>query len=73
MRMEKPMEMGHLVLKRNAIAIDTLEEKGCLRNQAPVYVPATVEMAVIVWYCPAGTDAAGRVVFFEDIYGKFDQ
>ncbi|MGZ8559469.1 MAG: L,D-transpeptidase family protein, partial [Chitinophagaceae bacterium] len=33
MRMEKPMELGHLVLTNNRIAIDTLEQKGCLRNQ----------------------------------------
>jgi L,D-transpeptidase YcbB len=72
MRMEKPMEMGHLVLKNNQIAIDTLEQKGCLRNQKPIFVPANEHMPVIVWYNPAGIDAAGRVVFFEDVYGKFE-
>jgi L,D-transpeptidase YcbB len=72
MRMEKPMEMGHLVLKNNAIAIDTLEQKGCLRNQKPISVRADEHMPVIVWYNPAGVDAAGRVLFFEDVYGKFE-
>lgn len=71
MRMEKPMEMGHLLLKNNSIAIDTLEQKGCLKNQAPVIVHVTEHMPVIVWYNPAGTDSAGRVLFYEDVYGKF--
>ena len=72
MRMEKPMELGHLVLKNNPIAIDTLEQKGCLRNQAPIIVPADEHMPVIVWYNPAGIDSTGRVLFYEDVYGKFD-
>lgn len=71
MRMEKPMELGHLVLKNNSIAIDTLEEKGCLRNQAPVIVPADAPLPVIVWYNPAGVDSTGRIVFYEDVYKKF--
>lgn len=72
MRMEKPMELGHLVLKNNAVAIDTLEQKGCLRNQSPVMVHADEHMPVIVWYNPAGTDAAGELCFYEDVYKKFD-
>jgi len=71
MRMEKPMELGRLVLKNNTIAIDTLEQKGCLRNQAPILVPAREQLPVIVWYNPAGIDSNGRVLFFEDIYEKF--
>ncbi len=72
MRIEKPMEMGHLILKNNKIAIDTLEQKGCLRNQKPISVHADEHMPVIVWYNPAGTDAAGRILFFEDVYEKFE-
>jgi murein L,D-transpeptidase YcbB/YkuD len=71
MRMEKPMEMAHLILPFNAGAIDTLEEKGCLLNQSPVIVPAQIQMPVIAWYNPAGIDASGRVLFFPDIYGRF--
>ena len=72
MRMEKPMQLGHLVLKNNQIAIDTLEQKGCLRNQCPITVPADEHMPVIVWYNPAGIDSTGRVIFYKDVYGKFD-
>lgn len=71
MRMEKPMEIGHFILNKNGIAIDTLEEKGCIRNQSPVTVSADVRMPVIVWYNPAGIDAAGQLIFFEDVYGRF--
>jgi L,D-transpeptidase YcbB len=71
MRMEKPMDLGHLVLKNNAIAIDSLEQKGCLRNQSPITVPADEQMPVIVWYNPAGIDSTGRVIFYEDVYNKF--
>lgn len=70
MRMEKPVELGHLVLKNNAIAIDTLEQKGCLRNQSPVTVNADDHMPVVVWYNPAGIDSTGRVLFYEDAYKK---
>lgn len=73
MRMEKPIELGHLVLKNNQIAIDTITEKGCLKNQAPIIVPADVKMPVIVWYNPTGIDSAGRVLFFEDPYRKFNR
>jgi L,D-transpeptidase YcbB len=72
MRMEKPMELGHLVVKNNMIAIDTLSQKGCLRNQAPITVHADVHMPVLVWYNPVGIDEVGRVLFFEDVYGKFE-
>jgi murein L,D-transpeptidase YcbB/YkuD len=71
MRMEKPMELGHMVLKNNCIAIDTLTEKGCIYNQAPVVVKADVKMPVVVWYNPAGTDSTGRVLFYEDVYKRF--
>jgi len=72
MRMEKPMEIGHLILKNNVIAIDTLEQKGCLRNQSPIVVPADEQIPVIIWYNPAGTDSTGRVIYYEDVYRKFE-
>lgn len=71
LRMENPTALGHLVLKNNSIAIDTLEQKGCLRNQAPIHVIADEKMPVIVWYNPAGIDSTGQVLFYEDVYRKF--
>lgn len=70
MRMEDPAEVGHFVLKENGIAIDTLTEKGCLRNQAPIVVPVRDPVPVLVWYNPAGLDSTGRLVIFDDIYRR---
>ena len=72
MRLQKPMELGHLALSRNSIAIDTLEQKGCLRNKTPITVHADEHMPIIVWYNPAGVDSKGQLLFFEDVYGKFN-
>ncbi len=72
MRMENPMELGHLVLKNNQVAIDTITEKGCLKNQSPISITADVKMPVIVWYNPAGIDSTGNLIFFDDVYGKFN-
>ncbi|WP_157576829.1 L,D-transpeptidase family protein [Asinibacterium sp. OR53] len=71
LRMESPMKLGHLVLEAHPLAIDTLEQKGCLKNRSPITVSADNPMPVIVWYNPAGCDSTGRVLFYEDIYGKF--
>lgn len=73
MRMEKPVELGHLILNNNKIAIDTLTEKGCLKSQSPVIIPADVKMPVIVWYNPVDIDSSGNVLFFEDVYKKFNR
>ncbi len=64
------MELGHLILKNNHIAIDTLEQKGCLRNQSPIVVNADEHMPVIVWYNPVDIDDTGRIQFYEDVYEK---
>lgn len=72
MRMENPLALGHMVLRDHPEAIDTLTEKGCLLSQAPVNVPADIKLPVIVWYNPVDTDASGRVVFYQDIYHKFN-
>ena len=71
MRMEKPMDIGHLVLKNNPQAIDTLEQKGCLVNQSPIKVTADQQIPIIVWYNPVGIDSLGRLVFYKDVYRKF--
>jgi L,D-transpeptidase YcbB len=70
MRVEKAMELAHLLLAGNTIAVDTLEEKGCLRNQAPITVAATHPMNVIVLYNTAWFNSAGDISFSEDVYRK---
>ena len=70
MRVQKAIELAHLILKGNTIAIDTLEEKGCLLHQSPVVVPANDTMAVFVLYNTAWITAGMNISFHEDIYDK---
>lgn len=70
MRVQKAMELAHIVLRNNSIALDTLEDKGCLRNKAPIVVPADQQLPVFVIYSTAWIDANGRISFNEDIYRK---
>jgi len=72
MRVEKAIELAHLILKGNTIAIDTLEEKGCLLHQSPIVVPANDTMAVFVFYNTAWIDAGMNISFNEDVYNKLD-
>jgi murein L,D-transpeptidase YcbB/YkuD len=71
MRVEKAVELAHLILRENTIAIDTLEEKGCLLHQSPVIVPANNPLAVFVLYNTAWVDSDMNVNFSEDVYKKF--
>jgi murein L,D-transpeptidase YcbB/YkuD len=70
MRMQRANEIAHYVLKGNEIAIDTLEEKGCLLQQQPIHVPVTNPLSVLVVYHTAWFDASGKVIFYEDVYHK---
>lgn len=69
-RVEKAIELAHFLLKENTIAIDTLEEKGCLRNQAPIVVPVSEKIPVFVLYNTAWIDSTALVQFNDDIYKK---
>ncbi|CAN5901338.1 L,D-transpeptidase family protein [soil metagenome] len=68
MRVEEAMELGHYILKDNAIAIDTLTVKGCLKSQSPVIVPATEKIPVFVIYHTAWPDPGSGMKFYEDVY-----
>ena len=70
MRLEKAMELGRYIMRDNTLALDTLSEKGCLKNQAPVTVPATEKIPVFVLYQTAWVDGNGTVRFYEDVYDK---
>jgi len=69
-RVQKAIELAHFLLQENTIAIDTLEEKGCLRNQSPIAVPVSEKIPVFVLYNTAWVDSASIVQFNEDIYEK---
>ena len=70
-RMEKPMELGRLILKNHSLAIDTLSAKDNLKNEKPIVIPADERMPVIIWYNTVSVNSiSGNVVFFGNIYDK---
>jgi murein L,D-transpeptidase YcbB/YkuD len=71
MRVEKPVDLAHLLLKDNRIAIDTLTEKGCLLQQKPIPVSAKIKTGLIVHYNTAWYDYQAGVIFYSDVYSKF--
>ena len=70
MRVEKAIDLARLLLKNNEIAIDTVTQKGCLKNQSPITVPATDPFPVLVLYQTAWMNSSGKVSFHEDIYQR---
>jgi murein L,D-transpeptidase YcbB/YkuD len=70
MRVEKAVDLAHFLLKENSVAIDTLIEKGCLHQQAPIPVAIADRTPVFVLYNTTWTDSAGTVQFNEDVYRK---
>ncbi|HTM92436.1 MAG TPA: L,D-transpeptidase family protein, partial [Flavisolibacter sp.] len=70
MRVEKPVELAHLLLGRNRIAIDTLTAKGCLNQQAPKPVAVEKELPVMILYSTVWYNKEGEVRFYDDVYGK---
>lgn len=73
MRIEKPVELAHLLLGKNRIAIDTLTAKGCLNQQAPKPVGVEKELAVIILYSTVWYNKEGVVKFYDDAYGKLNR
>lgn len=73
MRVEKPIELAHLLLGRNKIAIDTLTAKGCLNQQAPKPVAIEKELPVIILYSTVWYNKEGEIKFYDDIYGKLNR
>jgi murein L,D-transpeptidase YcbB/YkuD len=67
-RVEKAIELARLVLKGNEQAIDTVTQKGCLKNQSPISICASNAIPVFVIYQTAWVDSLGTVRFQENIY-----
>jgi L,D-transpeptidase YcbB len=70
-RVEKAIALARLLMNQNTITIDTLEEKGCLRNQKPVPIAVSEKMPVLVLYNTAWPDSTGTVRFYPDVYNRF--
>jgi murein L,D-transpeptidase YcbB/YkuD len=73
MRVEKPVELAHLLLGRNRIAIDTLTAKGCLKQQAPKPVAVEKDLPVIILYSTVWYNKDGELRFYDDVYKKLDR
>lgn len=70
MRMEQPIDLVMRLLNNKWPA--GLDTSVCLEDQKPVIIPVSVQMPVVVWYNPAGIDEQGRIIFYEDVYRKWD-
>jgi murein L,D-transpeptidase YcbB/YkuD len=70
MRVEKPIELAHLLLGNNSIAIDTLTAKGCINQQAPLSVQVEKRLPVIILYSTVWYNKDGEIKFFDDVYGR---
>lgn len=69
-RLQKAREVARFVVSANTLAVDTVSEENCLKNQAPVTVPATEAIPVFVLYHTAWVDSAAKVRFYADPYNK---
>lgn len=72
LRVEKPLELAHLVLGDNRMAIDTLTEKGCLEHQSPLVVPVKRGLPLIILYSTVWYTKSAGLKFYEDIYRKLE-
>jgi murein L,D-transpeptidase YcbB/YkuD len=70
MRMEKPIEMGRLLLANNLKAIDTIDLTKCDLNQKPLFLPVTIRTPLIVWYSQVDFDSNNNLLFYKNIYNR---
>ncbi len=70
MRMEKPIEMGRLLLANNLKAIDTIDLTKCDLNQQPLFLPVTIRTPLIVWYSQVDFDSNNNLLFYKNIYNR---
>jgi murein L,D-transpeptidase YcbB/YkuD len=69
-RVEKAIELARVVLKDNQQAIDSVTEKGCLKDQLPISIQPSKAMPVFVLYQTAWVDSSATVSFHEDVYQR---
>jgi murein L,D-transpeptidase YcbB/YkuD len=70
MRMEKPIEMGRLLLDNNLKAIDTLDLTKCDLNLKPIFLPVTIKTPLIVWYSQVDFDSNNNLMFYKNVYNR---
>ena len=70
MRMEKPIEMGRLLLSNNLKAMDTLDLTKCDLNLKPLFFPVTIKTPLIVWYSQVDFDSNNNLMFYKNVYNR---
>ncbi len=69
-RLEKPLELGKLLLNGNAIALDTLNPNTKQVDVPPIYLKVKRNIPIIIWYSTVDFTAEGKVRILEDVYGR---
>lgn len=67
-RVEKAMELAHLLLADNSMAVDTLINNPCRINQRPEYVPLKAPVNIFIVYSRAWPTQQGELNFYNNIY-----
>lgn len=70
MRMEKPVEMGRLLLEDNLAAIDSIDLTKCYLNPKPIYIPVTTKTPLVVWYSRVDFDSNNNLLFYKNVYNR---
>ncbi|HTL10003.1 MAG TPA: L,D-transpeptidase family protein [Chitinophagaceae bacterium] len=70
MRVEKAVDLARLLLKDRQAIMDSIIQRGCVKDQQPVVLPAEVTMPLFVVYNTAWTDAGLQVKFYYNVYNK---
>lgn len=70
MRMEKPVEMGRLLLEDNLTAIDSIDLTKCYLNPKPIYIPVTTKTPLVVWYSRVDFDSNNNLLFYKNVYNR---
>lgn len=70
MRMEKPVEMGRLLLQDNLAAIDSLDLTKCYLNPKPIFIPVITKTPLVVWYSQIDFDSNNHLMFYKNVYNR---
>lgn len=69
-RLEKPFELGKMLLNGSSIALDTLNPKTKQVDVKPIYLTVKRTVPIIVWYSTVDFTSDGKFQFYEDVYGR---
>jgi lipoprotein-anchoring transpeptidase ErfK/SrfK len=70
MRMEKPIEMGRLLLKDKVTEIDTMDLTTCHLNLKPTNILVSTKTPLVVWYNLVDFDSNNKLMFYKNVYNR---